>query len=79
MVSITLNMVASKSIIVDLNHRDKLNEKSYDVWHCKIEYLLKEQEILETITQPMAEPSKETHLSMDFIFKHIKPINTKIM
>jgi hypothetical protein len=51
-------MTASKSIIADLNHGDKLNEKNYDVWHRKIEYLLEEQEILETITQPMAEPEQ---------------------
>jgi len=38
-----------------LNHGDKLSEKNYDVWHRKIEYLLEEQEMLETITQPMAE------------------------
>jgi hypothetical protein len=48
-------MVVSKSIIVDLSHEDKLSEKNYDVWHRKIEYLLKEQEMLETITQPMTE------------------------
>jgi hypothetical protein len=39
-------MTASKSIIVDLNHGDKLSEKNYDVWHRKIEYLLEEQEML---------------------------------
>ena len=51
-------MTASKSIIADLNHGEKLSEKNYDVWHCKIEYLLEEQEMLETITQPMAEPEQ---------------------
>jgi len=51
-------MVASKSIIDDLNHGDKLSEKNYDVWHLKIKYLLEEQEMLETITQPMAEPEQ---------------------
>ena len=51
-------MVVSKSIIADLNHVDKLNEKNYNVWHRKIEYLLEEQEMLETITQPMAEPEQ---------------------
>ena len=34
--SIAFNMVVSKSIIVDLNHVDKLSEKNYDVWHRKI-------------------------------------------
>ena len=53
MVSIALNMTASKSIINDLNHEDKLNKKNYDVWHCKIKYLLEQREMLETITQPM--------------------------
>ena len=48
-------MDATKSIIVDLNQREKLNEKNYDVWHRKIQYVLEEQNMLETITQPMAE------------------------
>ena len=48
-------MVATKSIIADLNQGEKLNEKNYDVWHRKIQYVLEEQDILETITQLMAE------------------------
>jgi len=52
-------MAASKSIIADLNHGDKLSEKNYNVWHRKIKYLLEEQEMLETITQPMAKPEQE--------------------
>jgi len=55
-VLIVLNMATSKSIIADLNYGHKLSENNYDVWHCKIEYLLEEQEMLETITQPMIEP-----------------------
>ena len=53
--SIALDMATSKIIIIDLNHRDKLNKKNYDVWHRKIEYLLEEQEMMETITQSTAE------------------------
>ena len=49
-------MVATKSIIVDLNQGNKLKDMNYDVWHCKILYLLEEQDMLKTITQPMAEP-----------------------
>jgi hypothetical protein len=56
--STKLTLVASKSIIADLNHGDKLSEKNYDVWHHKIEYLLEEREMLETITQLMAEPEQ---------------------
>ena len=48
-------MAATKSIIADLNQGEKLNEKNYDVWHRKIQYVLEEQDMLKTITQPMAE------------------------
>ena len=53
-----VNMAVTKSIIVDLNQGEKLNEKNYDVWHRKIQYVLEEQDMLETITQPMAEPEQ---------------------
>ena len=49
-------MATIKSIIADLNQGDKFNENNYDVWHSKIQYVLEEQEMLETITQPMVEP-----------------------
>ena len=52
-------MAATKSIIADLNQGDKLNEKNYDVWHRKIQYVLEEQDMLETITQPMAESEQD--------------------
>jgi len=58
-VSIAFDMAAFKSIIANLNHKDKISEKNYDVWHRKIEYLLEEQEILETITQLMVELEHE--------------------
>ena len=48
-------MAATKSIIADLNQGEKLNEKNYDVWHRKIQYVLKEQDMLKTFTHPMAE------------------------
>ena len=35
-----------------------MNKKNYDVWHRKIQYVLEEQDMLETITQPMAEPEQ---------------------
>ena len=51
-------MAATESIIADLNQGEKLNEKNYDVWHRKIQYVLEEQDMLETITQPMVEPEQ---------------------
>ena len=53
-----VEMAATKSIIADLNQKDKLNEKNYDVWHHKIQYVIEEQNILKTITQSMAEPEQ---------------------
>ena len=51
-----VEIAATKNIIADLNQGDKFNENNYDVWHSKIQYVLEEQEMLETITQPMVEP-----------------------
>ena len=51
-------MAATKSIIANLNQGKKLNKKNYDVWHRKIQYVLEEQDMLETITQLMAEPEQ---------------------
>ena len=52
-------MTTTKNITAILNQGDKLNEKNYDVWHRKIPYVLEEQEMLETITQPMAKLKHE--------------------
>ena len=45
-----VEMDATRSTVADLNQGDKLNDKNYDVWHHKIQYLLEEQDILEKIT-----------------------------
>ena len=52
-------MAITKRIIADLNQGDKLNDKNNDVWHRKIQYLLEKQDMLETITQPMAKLEHE--------------------
>ncbi|PWA47626.1 hypothetical protein CTI12_AA497550 [Artemisia annua] len=51
-------MVASKSIVADLNQGDKLTEHNYDIWHRKIQFLLEEQDMLATVTQPIQEPKQ---------------------
>ena len=43
-------MAATRSIVADLNKGDKLNDKNYDIWNRKIQYLLEEQDMLETIS-----------------------------
>jgi len=66
-VSISLDMAVFKSIIVDLNYGDKLSKKNYNVWYRKIEYLLKKQEMLKIITQPMVEPEQGNMLNTSLI------------
>ena len=48
--------MASKNIIADLNKGEKLNGDNYNIWHLKIQYVLEEQEVLETINVEMEEP-----------------------
>ena len=35
----------------DLSKEDKVDGDNYDIWHCKIQYLLNEKEVLETLDQ----------------------------
>ena len=55
-----VEVVVIRSIVIDLNQGDKLNDKNYDVWHREIQYLLEEQDMLETIMQSMVEPEHGT-------------------
>uniref|UniRef100_A0A2N9HS45 Integrase catalytic domain-containing protein n=1 Tax=Fagus sylvatica TaxID=28930 RepID=A0A2N9HS45_FAGSY len=50
--------MASKTVVVDLNRGEKLDGKNYDIWHRKIQYLLDELEVLETLTNSMEEPEQ---------------------
>ena len=40
--------IASKGIVADFNKGEKLDGENYNIWHCKIQYVLNEQEVLET-------------------------------
>ena len=50
--------MASKTVVADLNRGEKLDGKNHDIWHCKIQYLLDELEVLETLTNSMEEPEQ---------------------
>ena len=50
--------MASKGIIVDLNNWEKLDGENYNIWHYKIQYLLNEQEVLETLTHSLSKPNE---------------------
>ena len=51
-------VMASKTVATDLNRGEKLDGKNYDIWHCKIQCLLDELEVLETLTNSMEEPEQ---------------------
>jgi transposase InsO family protein len=48
--------MAAKNVVADLTRGDKLTGNNYDIWHRKIQYLLNEQELLETLSSKMTRP-----------------------
>jgi len=51
---------ASKTIMADLNEGEKLNGDNYNIWHRKVQHILEEQEVLETLNHTMDEPEHGT-------------------
>ena len=47
---------ATKSVVAELNKDLKLNGDNYEVWSMKIQYVLKEQEVLDMLNIVMTEP-----------------------
>ena len=57
MCSLIENMaIATKNIVAELNKGEKLNGDNFDVWHRRVQYILEEQEYLETLHHTMSEP-----------------------
>nr|CAD1844018.1 unnamed protein product [Ananas comosus var. bracteatus] len=50
--------MASKNIIADLNKGKKLDGDNYNIWQTKIQYVLEEQQALETIYHTMTDPGE---------------------
>ena len=50
--------MASKSIVADLNKGEKLDGENYNIWHYKIQYVLNDQEVLETLTHSLSKPDE---------------------
>uniref|UniRef100_A0A2N9HH17 Integrase catalytic domain-containing protein n=1 Tax=Fagus sylvatica TaxID=28930 RepID=A0A2N9HH17_FAGSY len=48
--------MAAKNVVADLTRGEKLTGNNYDIWHRKIQYLLNEQELLETLSSKMTRP-----------------------
>ena len=47
---------ASKNIVAELNKGQKLNGDNFKIWSMKIQYVLEEQEVLETLKNILVEP-----------------------
>ena len=50
--------LATRNIIAELTKEEKLNGDNYVIWHRKMQYVLEEQEVLETLNHVMAEPEQ---------------------
>ncbi|VVA98469.1 unnamed protein product [Arabis nemorensis] len=49
-----------KNIIAELNRGGKLDGDNYDIWYRKVQYVLEEQEVKETLFHLMEEPEQGT-------------------
>ncbi|XP_065852342.1 uncharacterized protein [Euphorbia lathyris] len=50
----------SKSIVMELNKDFKLNGDNYKIWSTKVQYLLEEQEVFDSLSSIMAKPEEGT-------------------
>ena len=48
----------ARNIVAELNKGEKFNEDNYEIWRMKIQYVLEEQEVLETLNNVIAKLSK---------------------
>ena len=47
-----------KNVVIDLIKGEKLYDNNYAMWYIRIQYLLNEQEVLETLTSAMIQLEK---------------------
>ena len=59
----------TKNIIVELNKGEKLNGDNYEIWHYKVQYILEEQEALETLNHMCKNMNKGTLPNIEEIRK----------
>lgn len=53
-------MSSAKSVVAELNRDLRLNGDNYEIWAMKIQYVLEDQEVLETLNHVMAQPEEGT-------------------
>jgi hypothetical protein len=51
--------MALKGIVAYLNKGEKLDGENYGIWHRKIQYVMNEQEVFETLSHSLTEPMQE--------------------
>ena len=50
--------MTTRNVVVDLTKREKLDDNNFAMWYTRIQYLLNEQEVLETLTSAMIQLEK---------------------
>ena len=50
--------MTTRNVVVDLTKGEKLYDNNYAMWYIRIQYLLNEQEVLETLTSAMIQLEK---------------------
>jgi hypothetical protein len=69
---------ASRNIVAELNKDEKLNDKNYEIWVMKIQYVVEEQEVLTVLDHILTEPENCTtpkHISDSAAFESWKKKN----
>ena len=67
-------LIATKNIIAELNKGEKLNGDNYEIWHRKVQYILEEQEALETLNHMCKNMNKGTLPNIEDIRRLIWPV-----
>ena len=59
--------MTTKNVVANLTKGEKLDETNYDMWHRKIQNLLNEQEVLETLTNVIMRPENGNTAQRSFL------------
>lgn len=64
-------MAATKNIVVDLNKDEKFAGDNYNIWHCKEQMVVEDQEVFEVSDDTLWEMEKKYSLARIMIVKAI--------
>ena len=52
-------LTTTRNITIELNKDEKMSGDNYEIWYCKVQYILVEQETLDTLNHVMQEHEEE--------------------